>query len=138
MGDLDFTNKMPHSSIEQNLNENNDSQSFEFLSPDQIDERFLVLPEGIDLALHRAKIWSKYAKDVMNYIEKRAQIEAEHSRSLIKHAQTVKSILKEEAFLPFQSIYCSALDQDIENANSTIATCSLLLGKIIFSFFNLN
>lgn len=36
--------------------------------------RFLKIPEGIDLALHRAKVWSKYAKDVMSYIEKRAHL----------------------------------------------------------------
>lgn len=77
---------------------------------------------------HRAKIWSKYVKDVIAYIEKRAQIEAEHARTLIKHAHQMKAIIKEESFLPFQSIYCTAIEQDIENGNSCLATCSLLLG----------
>lgn len=44
------------------------------ITPTECDARFLRLPEGIDLALHRAKVWSKYAKDIMSYIEKRAQL----------------------------------------------------------------
>lgn len=46
--------------------------SVESLTPSECDDRFLALQDGIDLALHRAKVWSKYAKDVISYIEKRA------------------------------------------------------------------
>jgi hypothetical protein len=93
MGDIDILSIPSFKSSDNLIAE---SSSPTELSPNDIDDRFLALPEGIDLALHRAKVWSKYAKDVINYIEKRAQIEAEHSRNLIKHAQTMKSILKEE------------------------------------------
>ncbi|XP_053202961.1 rho GTPase-activating protein 45-like isoform X2 [Panonychus citri] len=44
------------------------------LTPNDCDNRFLHLPEGIDLALHRAKLWSKYAKDLINYIDKRSNL----------------------------------------------------------------
>lgn len=66
------------------------------LSADQCDDRFLQLPEGIDLALHRTKLWSKYAKDLMAYIEKRAHLEAEYARNLAKLAHATKPLLKEE------------------------------------------
>lgn len=41
------------------------------LPPEEIDARLGRLTDGVDLALRRAKVWSKYAKDVMTYIEKR-------------------------------------------------------------------
>lgn len=98
------------------------------LSPQQIDELVMRLEHGVSLALQRAKIWSKYAKDVLMYIEKRASLEAECARNVLKLANTVRPMIKEEGFLPFQSIYCSALDQDMENANLCQATCSMLQG----------
>ncbi|RWS14840.1 minor histocompatibility protein HA-1-like protein [Dinothrombium tinctorium] len=123
MGDIDANVKSRFS--EENLTENVDESS---LTPNECDNRFFRLPEGIDLALHRAKVWSKYAKDVITYIEKRTHLEAEHARNLIKLAQTMKPILKEERYLPFQSIYCMALDQDLENSNACLANCAIILG----------
>ncbi|XP_054157573.1 rho GTPase-activating protein 45-like [Oppia nitens] len=126
MGDIDVST-IPSFKSTENLVTDSSSPSA-VLSANDIDDRFLALPEGIDLALHRAKVWSKYTKDVISYIEKRTNIEADHARNLIKHAHQMKSIIKEESFLPFQSIYLTAIDQDVENGNSSLATCSLLLG----------
>ncbi|KAK7007482.1 Rho GTPase-activating protein 29 [Halocaridina rubra] len=98
----------------------------EVLTPQQIDEYLHRHEQGVEYALHRAKVWSKYAKDVMMYIEKRAQLDMEYARNLTKLAHTVRPSLKEESFLPFQSIYCTALDQDIENCTNLSATCNLL------------
>ncbi|CAG2180214.1 unnamed protein product, partial [Oppiella nova] len=128
MGDIDLSSIPSFKSTDNLMADPLSSSPVNSLSAADIDDRFLALPEGIDLALHRAKVWSKYTKDVIAYIEKRSQIEAEHSRTLIKHAHQMKAILKEESFLPFQSIYCTAIDQDIENGNSSLATCALLLG----------
>ena len=94
MGDIDLLSIPSFKSTDNLIAES--SSPIESLSPTEIDDRFLALPEGIDLALHRAKVWSKYAKDLIAYIEKRAQIEAEHSRTLIKHAVQMKTQLKEE------------------------------------------
>ncbi|XP_074597974.1 rho GTPase-activating protein 45-like isoform X2 [Brevipalpus obovatus] len=100
----------------------------ENLTPSECDQKFHRLPEGIDIALHRAKVWSKYAKDMITYIERRTHLDEEHAKNLIKLAQTMKPAFKEESYLPFQSIYCGALDQDIENSNNCSAHCSLILG----------
>ena len=75
--------------------------------------------QGVDHALMRAKIWSKYAKDVMNFVEKRTSLEMEWAKNLTRLAQTMRPILKEESYLPFQSIYCTALDQDLEMCATT-------------------
>ena len=93
MGDIDLLS-IPSFKSGDNLHA--EHSPAESLSPTEIDDRFLSLPEGIDLALHRAKVWSKYVKDVIAYIDKKAQIDAEHARTLIKHAHQMKAIIKEE------------------------------------------
>ncbi|GIY92572.1 rho GTPase-activating protein 45, partial [Caerostris extrusa] len=98
------------------------------LPPEEIDARLARLNDGVDLALRRAKVWSKYAKDVMGYIEKRCITEAEHAKNLVKLAQSMRPILKEESFLPFQSIYYMALDQDFDNGQTSLKTCAVLQG----------
>ena len=60
------------------------------------EERLLSHPEGMDMALEQAKIWSKYAKDLIGYLEKRTQIEVEYHRSIVKNAQNLKSSIGEE------------------------------------------
>ena len=66
------------------------------LLPEQIDGVLLLLEQGVDFALQHAKLWSKYAKDVMMYVEKRAHIEMEYTKSLSKLAMTVRPLISEE------------------------------------------
>ena len=82
--------------------------------------------QGVDHAFMRAKIWSKYAKDVLSYVERRTNLELEWARNLTKLAQNMRPVLKEESYLPFQSLYCIALDQDLEMCANTQSMCSLL------------
>jgi hypothetical protein len=44
-------------------------------------------------------------------VDKRTNLELDFARNLTKLAQTMRPILKEESYLPFQSIYCTGLDQ---------------------------
>ena len=67
----------------------------------------------------RAKIWSKYAKDVLTYVDRRTNLELEWARNLTKLAQNMRPVLKEESYLPFQSLYCIALDQVRNNLKNT-------------------
>ncbi|XP_040576906.1 rho GTPase-activating protein 45 [Lepeophtheirus salmonis] len=99
------------------------SSEEEGLSPEQIDALLMRHEQGVDHALFRAKLWSKYAKDVMTYIEKRTTYEMEFARNITKLAQTMRPVLKEESYLPFQSIYCTALDQDLEMCSRIQTTC---------------
>ncbi|XP_022646905.1 rho GTPase-activating protein 45-like isoform X5 [Varroa destructor] len=128
MGDLD-TNAGKARSCENIASPDSDHpRGYESVSltAQDVDARLMRLNEGVECALRRAKVWSKYAKDVMTYVEKRAQLEAEHARNLLKLAQTMRPLLKEESFLPFQSIYCTAIDQDLDNANNCLSNCTLL------------
>ncbi|CAH1243229.1 ARHGAP45 [Branchiostoma lanceolatum] len=98
------------------------------LPAEEIDNTLLRLESGVDLALQRCKAWSKYAKDIITYVEKKASLEMEYAKSIAKLAQNTRSVITEDSFLPFQSIYCTALDQDIEHYNTCQATCTLLQG----------
>ncbi|KAL5022399.1 hypothetical protein ScPMuIL_001554 [Solemya velum] len=96
------------------------------LNSDQIDGILLKLQAGVDLALQRAKAWSKYMKDLASYIERKAQHEIEYAKNLSRLAQTVRPVLTEEGFLPLQSVYCTILAQDIEFASTCLATQTVL------------
>ena len=67
------------------------------LSPHQIDGMLLAMEQGVDFALQHAKLWSKYAKDLMMYVEKRAHLEIEYNKNLSKLAMTVRPLINEEA-----------------------------------------
>lgn len=100
----------------------------EVLSPDKIDTLLMHHDCGVDLALQRAKIWSKYAKDVISYVEKRTGMQLDFAKNLTKLVQTCRPQLQEESYLPFQSIYCTALDNDLELCASMQTSCGLLQG----------
>lgn len=75
-----------------------------------MDAILLGLEQGVEVALHRAKLWSKYAKDIMTYVEKRCNLEAEFAKSVAKLAQTMKSALKEEVIHLFlKNFYLESL-----------------------------
>lgn len=98
------------------------------LNSEEIDAWLMNLEAGVDLALERAKAWSKYAKDVILYVEKRVHLEMEFARSMSKLAATTRPVLREETYLPFQSTYLMSLEHDIEYATSCEATYSQIQG----------
>ena len=100
-GDLDFNKDLIAASRKDTLMVS---------SVDQVDAVLMRHDRGVDLALDRAKLWSKYAKDVLIYVEKRMAIELDWVKNLAKLAQERRPVLKEESHLPFQSVYCIALD----------------------------
>lgn len=87
-------------------------QQQQHLTGIQMDAVLLQLEQGVEVALHRAKLWSKYAKDIMTYVEKRCNLEIEFAKNVAKLAQTMRSALKEEVhsfsfhFVSFLSFFC--------------------------------
>lgn len=74
-------------------------QQHQHLTGMQMDAVLLQLEQGVEVALHRAKLWSKYAKDIMTYVEKRCNLEIEFAKNVAKLAQTMRSALKEEVII---------------------------------------
>ncbi|XP_022109917.1 rho GTPase-activating protein 45-like isoform X2 [Acanthaster planci] len=92
------------------------------LSASEVDESLMQSDCGLEMALERAKVWSKYAKDVISYVEKRIHLETDFARSLAKLAVATRTTLKEETYLPFQSTYLTALEHDVNYAQNCDAT----------------
>lgn len=86
----------PGSPSDQQTNQPATTTPQQHLTGVQMDAVLLQLEQGVEVALHRAKLWSKYAKDIMTYVEKRCNLEIEFAKNVAKLAQTMKSALKEE------------------------------------------
>lgn len=109
----------PHTPLDEN-------KEIGVMGPEEVNVILKHLDSGVDKALQRAKVWSKYLKDIIYYIDKKAQLESEFSKNLIRLAQAAKPTLMEDAFLPLQSVYCTLLSQDTEYATNCQATQTLL------------
>ena len=65
------------------------------------------------MALKRTKIWSKYSKDVLNYIERRSNFGLEVSRQIDSLAKKTRTAIVDGNYMPIQSIFMTAVDQGI-------------------------
>ncbi|XP_013929885.1 PREDICTED: rho GTPase-activating protein 29 isoform X3 [Thamnophis sirtalis] len=91
-------------------------QSTGHLSPEEIDSALLRNDNGIKSALSYAKAWSKYVKDIIVWVEKKINLEMECAKNLAKVAETTKTIILSQDYMPFQSIFINAFQNDIENS----------------------
>ncbi|XP_029015737.1 GEM-interacting protein isoform X2 [Betta splendens] len=71
--------------------------------------------DGVEAALQYAKMWCRYAKDLLGWMEKRISLEQEFSKNVIKTSDAAKSTITQE-MMPLQYIYTMALEQDIKNS----------------------
>uniref|UniRef100_A0A670Y422 Rho GTPase-activating protein 29 n=1 Tax=Pseudonaja textilis TaxID=8673 RepID=A0A670Y422_PSETE len=86
------------------------------LNAEEIDSVLLRSDNGIKSALSYAKAWSKYAKDIIVWVEKKINLEMECAKNLAKVAETTKTIIVSQDYMPFQSIFMNAFQNDIENS----------------------
>uniref|UniRef100_A0A0L8HP92 Rho-GAP domain-containing protein n=1 Tax=Octopus bimaculoides TaxID=37653 RepID=A0A0L8HP92_OCTBM len=52
-----------------------ETKTISVMGPDEVNEILRQHDSGMDVALQRAKVWSKYLKDIIYYIDKKAQLE---------------------------------------------------------------
>ncbi|XP_030902577.2 rho GTPase-activating protein 29 isoform X2 [Melopsittacus undulatus] len=100
------------------LHERDDIQDALFsgqLRAEEVDSMLLRNDSGIESALSYAKAWSKYTKDVVAWVEKKLSLEVECAKNLAKMAETAKAVVGHQDYMPFQSIFITAFQNDIEN-----------------------
>ncbi|NWU92039.1 RHG29 protein, partial [Upupa epops] len=85
------------------------------LRAEEVDSMLLRSDSGIESALSYAKAWSKYTRDVVAWVEKKLSLEVECAKTLAKMAETAKSVVGQQDYMPFQAIFISAFQNDIEN-----------------------
>ncbi|PKU48157.1 rho gtpase-activating protein 29 [Limosa lapponica baueri] len=95
------------------LHERDDIQGH--LRAEEVDSMLLRNDSGIESALSYAKAWSKYTKDVVAWVEKKLSLEVECAKNLAKMAETAKAVVGHQDFMPFQSIFINAFQNDIDN-----------------------
>lgn len=96
---------------------------------DELDRALMQLEDSVDIAMQRTKIWTKYSKDIETYVDKRAHLELEYTAKLAKLASATKAAITEENYLPFQSIFVTALEQDIDYAENATKTYADLMSS---------
>nr|XP_022319844.1 uncharacterized protein LOC111122377 isoform X3 [Crassostrea virginica] len=96
------------------------------MNPEEIDSVLLRLQAGVDLAMQRAKAWSKYMKEITTYIEKKTQLEADYTKNILRLANNMLPVLSEEDYLPLQSVFSTVISQDIDLASTCQATQTLI------------
>ncbi|XP_050757167.1 rho GTPase-activating protein 29 isoform X2 [Gymnogyps californianus] len=95
------------------LHERDDIQGH--LRAEDVDSMLLRNDSGIESALSYAKAWSKYTKDVVAWVEKKLSLELECAKNVAKMAETAKAVVGHQDYMPFQSIFINAFQNDIEN-----------------------
>uniref|UniRef100_G1T393 GEM interacting protein n=1 Tax=Oryctolagus cuniculus TaxID=9986 RepID=G1T393_RABIT len=83
------------------------------LSGEELDLRLIRTKGGVDMALDYAKTWSRYAKELLAWTEKRANYELEFARSVMKIAEAGKVSIHQQSHMPLQYIYTLFLEHDL-------------------------
>uniref|UniRef100_A0A8C3TQ00 Rho GTPase-activating protein 29 n=1 Tax=Catharus ustulatus TaxID=91951 RepID=A0A8C3TQ00_CATUS len=96
------------------------------LRAEEVDSMLLRNDSGIESALSYAKAWSKYIKDVVAWVEKKLSLEVECAKNLAKMAETAKAVVGHQDYMPFQSIFINAFQNDIENSQLWQQTAAAL------------
>nr|XP_060486752.1 GEM-interacting protein isoform X3 [Panthera onca] len=80
---------------------------------EELDLRLIRTKGGVDAALEYAKTWSRYAKELLAWTEKRASLELEFTKSIMKIAEAGKVAIHQQSHMPLQYIYTLFLEHDL-------------------------
>uniref|UniRef100_A0A8B9H2K8 GEM interacting protein n=1 Tax=Astyanax mexicanus TaxID=7994 RepID=A0A8B9H2K8_ASTMX len=96
------------------------------LSAQDADLAMCRSESGVELALQYAKMWCRYAKDLLTWLDKRISLEQEYAKNITKAAETAKSCVTQQDMMPLQYIYTMAMEQDIKTSATAKHTTELL------------
>lgn len=102
------------------VREKNDLQGA--LRAKEVDNMLLKNDSGIESALMYAKNWSRYTKDILAWLEKRLSLDTEYARSFSKLAESAKMCIGQQVHMPFQTVYMSAFEYDMEYCQALLQT----------------
>ncbi|XP_052017964.1 GEM-interacting protein isoform X1 [Apodemus sylvaticus] len=83
------------------------------LTEEELDLRLIRTKGGVDAALEYAKAWSRYAKELLAWTDKRASYELEFAKSIMKIAEAGKVSIVQQSQMPLQYIYTLFLEHDL-------------------------
>ncbi|KAI6055103.1 GMIP [Marmota monax] len=88
----------------------------------ELDLRLIRTKGGVDAALDYAKTWSRYAKELLAWTEKRASYEQEFAKSIMKIAEAGKVSIHQQSHMPLQYIYTLFLEHDLNLGTLALET----------------
>ncbi|XP_040597965.1 GEM-interacting protein isoform X2 [Mesocricetus auratus] len=83
------------------------------LTEEELDLRLIRTKGGVDAALEYAKAWSRYAKELLAWTDKRANYELEFAKSVMRIAEAGKVSILQQSQMPLQYIYTLFLEHDL-------------------------
>ncbi|XP_003796646.1 GEM-interacting protein [Otolemur garnettii] len=83
------------------------------LTGEELDLRLIRTKGGVDAALDYAKTWTRYAKELLAWTEKRASYELEFAKSIMKIAEAGKVSIQQQSHMPLQYVYTLFLEHDL-------------------------
>ncbi|XP_057566315.1 GEM-interacting protein isoform X5 [Hippopotamus amphibius kiboko] len=92
------------------------------LTGEELDLRLIRTKGGVDAALEYAKTWSRYAKELLAWTEKRASYELEFAKNVMKIAEAGKVSIHQQSHMPLQYIYTLFLEHDLSLGNLAVET----------------
>ncbi|XP_010074827.1 PREDICTED: GEM-interacting protein, partial [Pterocles gutturalis] len=99
------------------------------LTVQEADEMLIKCEGGIDAALEYAKMWCKYVKELLGWMEKRLSYETEFAKGLVKIAESGRNAIFQQHHMPLRTLYTMVLEHDIKVGNSASETVGLLQQK---------
>nr|XP_045010250.1 GEM-interacting protein isoform X2 [Jaculus jaculus] len=94
------------------------------ITGEELDLRLIRTKGGVDAALEYAKTWSRYAKELLAWTDKRASYELEFAKSIMKIAESGKVSIHQQSHMPLQYIYTLFLEHDLSLGALAIKTLS--------------
>ncbi|XP_077413042.1 GEM-interacting protein isoform X2 [Vanacampus margaritifer] len=85
--------------------------------------------DGVETALQYAKMWCRYAKDLLAWMEKKLSLEQEFAKNVMKTSEAAKASLAAQETMPLQYIYTMALEQDLKNSLNSRKTSDLVQNR---------
>lgn len=68
----------------------------ECATSEEIDKVLQRMENGVEIAFSRAKSWSKYCKEILNFVHRRINLESEHAKNVQKLAETTRLAIQDD------------------------------------------
>ncbi|XP_063149041.1 GEM-interacting protein [Candoia aspera] len=96
------------------------------MSVEEADEMLIKCEGGVEAALRYAKMWCKYVKELLNWIDKRITYEIEFAKNILKIAEAGRNMIFSQNSMPLQTLYTMVMEHDIKAGNVAIETAGIL------------
>ncbi|XP_077185452.1 GEM-interacting protein isoform X3 [Paroedura picta] len=99
------------------------------MTAEEADEMLIKCDGGVEAALEYAKMWCKYVKELLSWVDKRLNYETEFAKNISKIAEMGRSAVNQQSYMPLQGLYTMVMEHDIRTGNLAIETAGTLQMK---------